>query len=160
MHTSSWEDEMRCSTTTGEQACKNAFTKDVCSLVNVMEALGNPFEEESEDLFVLDSKEIADPSAVVAVRKAHTIGQQQFRTFTKECLVERTKPNDDTIYRNRLKLFVGSKAMTASKEKQQLTSMKSDVDLFSRLYISCQRWHGHQRSPMEEEYDLVQIVTS
>ena len=28
---------------------QNAFRKDVCSLVNVMEELGNPFEEENED---------------------------------------------------------------------------------------------------------------
>ena len=80
----------------------NAFRKDVCSLVNVMEELGNPFEEESEDLLVLDSKQIADPSVVEAVRKTHKIGQQQFQTFTKECLVERTKPIDDTILCNRL----------------------------------------------------------
>ena len=67
-----------------------------------MEELGSPFEEESEDLLVLASKEIADPSAVEAVRKAHEIGQQQFQTFTKECLVERTNPIDDTIHRYRL----------------------------------------------------------
>ena len=103
-----------------------------------MEELGNPFEEESEDLLVLDSKEIAHPSAVEAVKKAQRIGQQQFQTFTKECLVERTKPIDDTIHRNRLKLFVGSRTKTASKKKQQLTLMKNDVELFSRLYITCQ----------------------
>ena len=43
--------------------------------------------------------------------------------------------------------------------------MKSDVELFSRLYISCQTrdgnledfcLHGHQRSPVEEDYTLVQ----
>ena len=84
---------------------QNAIWEDVCSLVNVMEELGNPFEEESEDLLVLDSKDIADASAVEAVKKAHKIGQQQFQTFTKECLVEKTKPIDDTIHRNRLKLF-------------------------------------------------------
>ena len=33
-----------------------SFIKDVCSLVNVMEELGNPFEEESKDLIVLHSK--------------------------------------------------------------------------------------------------------
>ena len=73
---------------------QNAFRKDVCSLGNVMEELGNPFEEESEDLLVIDSKEIADPSGVEAVKKAQKIGQQQFQTFTKECLVEKTKPID------------------------------------------------------------------
>ena len=152
---------------------QNAFRKYVCSLSNIMEELGNPFEEESEDLLVLDSKEIADPSAVEDVKKAQNIGQQQFKTFTKECLVERTKHIDDTIHRNWLKLFVGSTTKTASKEKQQLTLMKSDVELLSRLYITCQTkiaiWktsfskrtkHGHQRSPIEEDYDLVPRVTS
>ncbi|KAK2182933.1 hypothetical protein NP493_332g03017 [Ridgeia piscesae] len=57
-----------------------------------MEALANPFEEESAGLFVLDRKKIADPSTVDAVKKEHKIGQQQFQTFTKECLVDRTKP--------------------------------------------------------------------
>ena len=48
----------------------NVQNADVCSLGNVMEELGSPFEEESEDLLVFDSKEIADPSAVKAVKKA------------------------------------------------------------------------------------------
>ena len=102
---------------------QNAFRKYICSLDTVIEELANLFEEESEDLLVLDSKDIADPSAVEAVKKAQKIGQQQFQTFTKECLVERTKPIADTVHRNRLKLFVGSRTKTASKEKQQLTSM-------------------------------------
>ena len=122
---------------------QNAFRKGVCSLVNVMEELGNIFEEESEDLLALDSNDIADSSAVVAVKKAQNIDQQQFQTFTKECLVERTKPIDDTINCNRLKLFVGSTTKTASKEKQQLTSMESDVELFSRLHISYQTRDGN-----------------
>ena len=63
---------------------QKAFRKDVCSLVNVMEELGNPFEEESDNLLVLDNKEIADPSAVETMKKAQKIGQQQFQAFTKE----------------------------------------------------------------------------
>ena len=151
---------------------QNAIRKDVCSLVNVMEELGNPFEEESEDLLVLDNNEMVDPSAVEAVKKVQKIGQQQFKTFTKEFLVERTKAIDDTIHRKRLKLFVGSTTKTAHKEKQQLTSMKSDVQVFSRLYISCQTidgnlevffQHENQARPpalcVGEEYDLVPRVT-
>ena len=116
-----------------------------------MEELGNPFEEESEDLLVLDSQEIADPSAVDAVKKAQKIGQQQFQTFTKESLVERTKPIDDTIHRNRLKLFVGSRKNTSSKEKQQLTLMKSYVELFARLYITCQTRDGNLEDFFQQE---------
>ena len=44
------------------------FGKDVLSLINVMEDLGNPFEEEGTDLLVLDSKEITDHAAVETVK--------------------------------------------------------------------------------------------
>ena len=43
-----------------------------------MEELCNPFEKENEDLLFIDSKEIADPSVVDAVKKAQKTGQQQF----------------------------------------------------------------------------------
>ena len=55
---------------------QNAFRKDVCSLVSVIGELSNSFEEEHEGLLVLDSNEIADPSAVEVVKKAQKIGQQ------------------------------------------------------------------------------------
>jgi len=65
--------------------------------------------------------------------------------------VDRTKPIDDTIHRNRLKLFVGSRTKTASKEKQQLTLMKCDVELFSRLYITCQTIDGNLEDIFQQE---------
>ena len=97
--------------------------------------MGNPFKEESQDLLVLDTKEIADPAVVKTVRSAKSVGQDQFDAFTKECLIDRTKSIYDTIYRNKLPLFSTPKA---SKEKQQLNTLKCDVELFSRLYIGCQ----------------------
>lgn len=50
-----------------------SFTNDVHSLVSVIEEMGNPFEEESLDLLVLDTKEIADSAAV----------QEQFDVFAR-----------------------------------------------------------------------------
>lgn len=35
-----------------------SFMKDVTSLVNAFEEMGNPFEEDSKDLLVLDTKDI------------------------------------------------------------------------------------------------------
>ena len=67
-----------------------SFAKDVCSLVIVIEELVNPFEEESQDLLLLDNKEIADPTAVETVRKAKRIGQEQVHAFTKQCLINRS----------------------------------------------------------------------
>ena len=69
-------------------------------------------------------------------------GQEQFDTFTKECLIDRTKSIDDPIHRNKLPLFSTSTRKT-SKGKQQLTSLKGDVQLFSRLYIGCQTRDGN-----------------
>ena len=45
-----------------------AFAKDVRSLVSTFKDLGNPFEEESTDLLVLDTKEITDHASVEAVQ--------------------------------------------------------------------------------------------
>ena len=44
---------------------QKTFARDVRSLVAVIKELGNPFEEDSQDLLVLDTKEIADPAVRV-----------------------------------------------------------------------------------------------
>ena len=92
------------------------FARDVCSLVSTMEEFGNPFEEESSDLLVFDSKEIVDDAAVYAIQNVRNIGQKQFQTFIKECIVDRVKSIDDTIHRHKLKLFEATKPKV-NKEK-------------------------------------------
>ena len=83
---------------------QQVFAKDVRSLVTVIEGMRNPFEEESQDLLVLDTNEIADPAVVKTVRSAKYVGQDQFHAFTKECLIDRTKSIYETIHRNKLPL--------------------------------------------------------
>jgi len=60
---------------------QSAFIKDVQSMVNVMEDFGNTFEKDSQDLLVLDTKEIAPPAAVDALHRAHEMGQLHFDNF-------------------------------------------------------------------------------
>ena len=48
----------------------------VRSLVGVIEEIGNPFEEESQDLVKLDSKDITGPAAVKTVMNAKKIDQE------------------------------------------------------------------------------------
>ena len=67
---------------------QNTFARDVRSLVAVIEELGNPFEKDSQDLLVLDTKEIADPAVIETVRNAKLIGQYQFEAFSQECIVD------------------------------------------------------------------------
>ena len=98
------------------------FAEDVCSLVSVMEEFDNPFEEKSADLIVLDAKEIAAPTAVETAGMKR-LGQEQFlASFTKEHLVERTKPPDDVNHNNKLKVFCSLKLRSVSKGKQQIVS--------------------------------------
>ena len=52
-----------------------AFQKDVKSLVAVIEEMGNPFLEKSEDLMVLDTRDILDTSVGETVRKAESLGK-------------------------------------------------------------------------------------
>ncbi|KAG7166419.1 hypothetical protein Hamer_G005518 [Homarus americanus] len=123
--------------------CANSFIKDVHSHVSVIEELGNRFEEESLDLVALHTKEIVSPSAAETVRNAKSIGQDQFQTFTRERLMEGSKPADAILRRNKLKVFSASISSKGSKGKEQLASLKHDVSLFSRLYIGYQTRDGN-----------------
>jgi len=59
-----------------------------------MEDFRNSFEEDSQNLLVLDTKEIAaPPGGVDAVRRARKVGQVQSDNFLMERLVERMKPH-------------------------------------------------------------------
>ena len=118
---------------------QTTFLTDVQPMIKVMEDFENPFEEDSQDLLVLDTKEIAPPEAVDGLRRAHKVGQVKFDNFVRERLVERMKPMEDAIHRNKLKIF-GQPTKLQAKGKQQMKSLKNDVDLFSRLYFRCQNW--------------------
>jgi len=99
-------------------------------------------EEEGTDLLVLDSKEIVDHAAVENIRNAERLSQEQFQAFIKERLIERTKAIDDVIHCNKLKLFNNIAKKNVGKAKLQVSLLKSDIKLFSRLYIGCQTREG------------------
>ena len=122
---------------------QNTFARDVRSLVAVIEELGNPFEEDSQDLLVLDTKEIADPTVIETVRNAKQIVQYQFEAFSKECIVDRTKSIEEAIHRNKLPLFATKRGPKIPKGNQQVNSLNNDVALFARIYIGCQTRDGN-----------------
>ena len=64
----------------GEQVL---FKKDVASLVSSFEEVGNPYEENSKDLFALESKVIVENAVIQTVKNVITIGQEQYNTFFK-----------------------------------------------------------------------------
>ena len=52
------------------------FQKEVRALVTVLEDMGNPFQEHSQDLLVIDTRDIMDTSVAEAVRKVESLGDE------------------------------------------------------------------------------------
>ena len=72
-------------------SAQKAFAKDVRSILAVTKDLGDPFEEDSLDLQVLDTK---DTSTVVieTVSTAKLVGQEQFQTYSIDCSFVEPRP--------------------------------------------------------------------
>ena len=70
---------------------QSAFHKDITSLVCTIKDTGNLFMEDSEDLAVLDNKEILGSDAVVELRTVEEVVAKQYADFVVERLVNRSK---------------------------------------------------------------------
>lgn len=130
MKISTLEDKTTCATMTRRPVSKP-------------HSFGNLFEEDSPDLVALDTIKIVGSPAIETVRKDKEIGLDQFQAFARDCLVDRTKPVDDTIRRNQGKVFKAPPIRSVNKEKHKLTCFKNNAEPFLRLYISCQTRDGN-----------------
>lgn len=70
--------------------------KDVRTLIAVFQEMGNPFLENTQDLLVLDTRDIMDTPAAETVRKIESLGEEQYTKFVEERLELCTKPVTDT----------------------------------------------------------------
>ena len=91
--------------------------------VEAMETFGNPFKENSGDVLVLDTKDIASEQVVATVNGIENAGQQQFQMFLEERLVKHKKEVTDVIKLNKFALFSNPRK-SPSKEKQIVASLK------------------------------------
>ncbi len=119
------------------------FAKHVKGLVEVMEEMGNPFVEERKDLLRLDSRDIIDPVIACSIHQAKEVGQEQYDAFVTGRLLKQSVPFSEPIKKNKLLLFSRPPPREKSKTALQVSSLKSDVSLFSRLFIACQSRDGN-----------------
>ncbi|CAB4012719.1 Hypothetical predicted protein, partial [Paramuricea clavata] len=98
-----------------QKSFQTSFGNDVKSLVATYEEFGNPFLDQ---------------------------GKSQCDEIVLERLEERKSSIFDPIKRNKLSFFTSALPKKTAKLQQQLSSVKSDCALFSRLYISCQTRDG------------------
>ena len=114
------------------------FNTDIRSLLHTMKELGNPFEEEGDELVSLVSKDIVSPDAVLTLKKIKATGESQFNTFVEERLRIGSIPLNEAIPRNKFSLFGEKAKRNPSKNAGKLKTAKQDTRLFARLYIGCQ----------------------
>ena len=129
-----------------------AFIKDVKSPITTMTEMGNPFWDNSGDLLVLDTRVMAEVTVADSVSKMKKLGEDQHKEVFKKRLVDSTNTVNETIPKNKLRLFSRHLEKRKSHAQQQLLSWKQAATcfqhctspatlvsmMFSTLYIACQ----------------------
>ena len=91
---------------TSKPAVQTAFLKEVRAFVTVLEEMGNPFLECSQDLLVIDTiVDIMDTQVSETVRRIETLGKQQYTEFVAGRLQEYTASARQTSLKNKLPLL-------------------------------------------------------
>ena len=111
-------------------------------MVDAIDELGNPFLEETKDLLRLGTRDIVEPTVVESLQKAEKLGHEQYETFVAKWLSSQATTLSETIKKNKLKLFSQSASRTGSTSDLQLSSLRNDCALFSKLFIACQTRKG------------------
>ena len=94
------------------------------------------------DLLVLNSRDVVDTAVADTVRQMEKLGVEQYETYVEERLVNQTVPITDPIKWNNLHLFSSPPVSEQSRKQPQMSSLKNDCSLFSRLHIVSQIRNG------------------
>ena len=121
---------------------QTSYARDVNALVTTFETMGNPFTEETTEVLVLDTRDVADPKVSESITKIEDLGKQQYHKFREERLIQTTKTLTEPITKNKLPLFGNPPVRNSSRSSPLVSSLKNDCALFSRLFIACQTRDG------------------
>ena len=119
------------------------FSTQVLNLVKIISDFGNPFLEQSQDLLVLDTRNVMPENAINTVNNIENIGMNLFRQYFEHRLTSRNKSLFDPISKNKLPIFSRATTKIISKDNSEVVSLKKNCQLFSQLYISCQVRDGN-----------------
>ena len=65
---------------------QNTFQNQVNAVCSTIEEMGKPFADQTGDLFVLDTRDIADSKVVETVRTVEQLGKDQYQQFVTKRL--------------------------------------------------------------------------
>ena len=109
------------------------------AMIQVIDELGNPFEEMHGDLLALDTRDCTVPSIITAFDKLKEHGSTQYKNFIKNVLLSNKQSIHDPIKRNEFQLFKEPKRRSVKQNDQNLCNSSA---LFGRMYIANQHRQG------------------
>lgn len=121
---------------------QKTFKEQVLLLIQTIKDMGNPFLESTDELLNLDTQNVMDESVRDTVRSVESLGKDQYRNYQKSVLLDCTHSIHNPIKKNSLALFRHPKPKPKTKQAKQISMLKDDVALFSRLYIVAKHREG------------------
>ena len=92
-------------------------------------------------MITLDTKVIKE-NTVGPMRQVEDIGKNQYNDFKLTIVSHDDNSFHDPLSKINLAIFRSKGLQKSSKNKDRLKTMKTDIDLFSNMYIACQHRDG------------------
>ena len=105
---------------------QNTFRNQVNAVCSTIEEMGNPFADQTGDLFVLGTRDIADSKVVETVRTVEQLGKDQYQQFVTKRLRKTTPPLFDTIQKKQVLFSSPPTTKEKSSDKLKIASLKSN----------------------------------
>eukprot|EP00057_Strongylocentrotus_purpuratus_P010110 XP_011664584.1 PREDICTED: uncharacterized protein LOC105438459 [Strongylocentrotus purpuratus] len=124
------------------QSNQESFRNQTAKLMKTINEYGSPFLEDHSELLVLHSRECADKSVVETVQHIEALGSDQYQTYKREVLIEKSKTIHAPIKKNSLPLFKTPVKAKGNRKTEKIASLRNDVSLFGHMYIANQLRDG------------------
>ena len=95
-------------------------------------------KDDFAELVTLDTRNCMEEAVVSTVRNIESLGKTKYHEYMNDVVEQRTRSIHDPIKRNSLPLFKHTSTKKKSKQAEQASLLKSDVALFSQMYIAMQ----------------------
>ena len=116
---------------------------------------GNVFSDKTGSLYNLSTGLTLPSSTIDSLVSLESIGKEQYETFVRERLVERTVAIDSPIHSNKLQLMKNIKV--AKSRSQELKDLKSLATTLCQLYVTNQV-RGCDPTEFSNKSDLIQVL--
>ena len=96
----------------------------------------------SDEILILDSRRRADPTVSKTIKTLQKLGNDQLAEFVHDRLSKKTVSLLAPLSRNKLPLLSYRPLSRKQNIQLKVSELKTDCELFSRLYIACQSRNG------------------